>query len=96
MERRVGFPDGSAPAAVKFLLDLHPADALPPEIAASGASDDAPPAAAPAALPAPTMPVDACAEKSAVRVRAVPELGGKGLPLREPAPCTPDAVRSAA
>jgi len=96
MERRDGFPDVSVPAAVAFLPDLRPADALPPEIAVSGASDDAHPAAASDALPAPTTPVDACAEKLAARVRAVPELDGTGLPVREPAPCTPGAVPSAA
>ena len=95
MEPLGGCPDGSVPAAVMLLPDLRPADGLPPEIAAWGASDGAHPAAAEYALPVP-MRADACAEKLAVRARAVPALDGKELPVPEPAPCTPGAVRSVA
>jgi hypothetical protein len=95
MERLDGSPDAWAPAAVTFLPDLRRGGALPPEIAVSGASDAVPPAAAEYARPAP-MPADACAEKLAARVRGVPALDGKESPVREPALCTPGAVRSAA
>ncbi len=95
MVRLGGSPDAKVLAAATYLPDLHPADALPPEIAASGASDASPPAAAEYALPAP-MPADACVEKLAARARAVPAPDEKELPVPEPAPCTPGAVRSAA
>lgn len=95
MEHRDGFPDGSVPAAVAFLRDPRLADALPPEIAASGASGDAPPDAGADALPA-ARPADGCAEKLAARARGVLGPDGKELPVREPAPCTPGAVRFAA
>ena len=95
MVRPGGSPDASAPAVVTLLPDLRPAAALPPEIAASGASDASPPAAAEDALPVP-MPADACVEKLAARARAVPAPAGKELPVPEPAPCKPGVVRSAA
>jgi hypothetical protein len=95
MVRLGGSPNASVPAVVTLLPDLRPADALPPEIAASGASDASPLAAAEYALPTP-MPADARVEKLAARARAVPAPDGKELPVPEPAPCTPGAVRSAA
>jgi len=97
MERQGGFPDGSVPGAATFLPGLRRAGEPPPEIAASGALDGVLLVAAVDALPAP-MPAAACAEKSAARVRAVLAPDGKEpeFPVREPAPCTPGAVRSAA
>jgi len=82
-------------AASGFLRVLHPEDARPPELDASGASDGAHPDAAAGALRW-AMSADECVEKSADRVRAVPELDVEALPGAERAPCTLGGDRSAA
>jgi len=95
-----GFPDALVPAAAIPLLDLLPADAIPPAPLASDASVAVHPDEAVDA-PIPALAAAPCAEKLAAPAQVVQasdakQYSAQALLAQPEAPCIPGADRSAA